>query len=220
MAKDGAPAKASIQKKEKTELKRIRIARRSVMYLMRILLFVTLGAIICIAAFMTAERTSNLYILSTEGMAMRAECILEDEPLNDLEEYFTRGFIDADAALTAGAYANYTITGYDYDLSVEKISVLPWSLTATVTVTEDVTLRGSINADQLSEGDSAANYPLPPWTPARYRIHFTVADSRWYITDLELVELNPEEAKLNTPDPNLTPRPMATPTPLATDEPQ
>lgn len=213
-------ANGNAKQAEKTELKRLRIARRSVMYLMRTLLFFTLGAIVCIAAFMTAERTSNLYILTTEGMAMRAKCVLENERTNDLQEYFTLGFLDQDAALTAGTYANYTITSSDYSLSVENISVLPWSMSATVTALEGVSLKGSINADQLSEGESAANYPLPEWTPVRYRIHFLNSNSRWFISELEILETNPTGEVLNTPDPNLTPRPMATPTPLATDAPQ
>ncbi|MBQ2770100.1 MAG: hypothetical protein IJF41_02575 [Clostridia bacterium] len=206
-------------KNELSRLKKLRFARRSVMYVMRTLLFVTLGAILCIGAFMAAERTSNLYILVTEGMAMRAKCILEAETNTDLQEYFTLTALEQDRDLSAGTYANYTINSYDYDLTVEKISVYPWSVTATVTVLEDVSLKGSINADQLSEEESAADYPLPEWTRMRYNIHFINSNSRWYITQLEVLDVNPPEEPLNTPDPNLTPRPMATPTPAATELP-
>ena len=82
-----------------------------------------------------------------------------------------------------------------------------------------VSLKGSINADQLSEEESAADYPLPEWTRMRYNIHFINSNSRWYITQLEVLDVNPPEEPLNTPDPNLTPRPMATPTPAATELP-
>ncbi len=204
------------KKKESQSVRRIRIARRSMTYIVRLLMLVTVGAIICIAAFMTAERVSNLYILTTEGMSMRAGCMIKGNEQNDLQEYFSLTFLDRDTALSEKRYADYTITGYDYDLSVERLSVLPWSMTATVTVVERVALRGYINSDLLSEGESAADFPLPRWTPVRYKIHFVNDGTRWYITELELVEENPDVGALNTPDPAMSPRPMATPTPTPT----
>lgn len=212
------------QKKKKIaaqtrELKRIQAARRTMTYIVRTALLITLGGILCIAAFLTAERLSNLYILASEGMALRADCILADGSQNDLAEYFTPAFIEQDAALDLTTYDNYTVSSYDYDLTIERIAVLPWSVTATVTCVETISVHGSINSDMLAEGESASDYPIPAWTPARYRLHFENNGTRWYIASLELVETNPNTAPLATPDPNQSPRPMATPTPVPTNLP-
>lgn len=205
--------------KEPKEIRRLRIARRSMMYVVRTLMLIILAAILCIGAFLTAERYSNLYILTSEGMALRAECVFADGARNDLEEYFTLTFLGNDPAMSDTTYSNYTITDYSYDLTIEKISVLPWSMSATVTATERVSLKGNINADQLSDGQNPADYPLPEWTPKRYKIKFINANARWYISELVLIKENPDTSNLGTPDPNMTPIPAATPTPKPTQAP-
>lgn len=204
---------------EPKDLQRLRNARRTMLYIVRTLLLIILAAILCIAAFLTAERTSNLYILASEGMALRADCVLADGARNDLEEYFTLAFLQNDPAMSDTTYSNYTITGYNYDLTIEKIFVLPWSLSATVVATERVSIKGSINADQISEGQDAGDFPPPAWTPVRYKISFINSNARWYISDLSVVEENPDSSDLGTPDPNLSPLPAATPTPKPTDAP-
>lgn len=199
--------------------RKLHIATRSTMYVVRTLLFIIMGSIVCIAAFLTAERIANLYILTNEGMALRAECILADGAQNDLEEYFTMTYLDTDAALQDTTYDAFTVSSYNYDLSIKKLSVLPWSMTARVVVVERVSVKGSINASLLEEGDSAENYPLPVWTPKEYALDFVNADGRWYINGLTVLAENPEVAQLGTPDPNREPIPAATPTPAPTDAP-
>ena len=206
-------------KEESREVRKLHVARRSMTYIVRTLLLVIMACIVCIAAFLTAERVSNLYILASEGMALRADCVIADGAKNDLEEYFTLTFLENDAAMDDTTYANYTITSYNYDLAIERIVVLPWSMSATVTAVERISLNGNINADQLSDGQSVGDYPVPEWTPVRYKIKFINVNSRWYISELTVVEENPPETNIGTPDPNETPIPAATPTPKPTDEP-
>ncbi|MEG1525811.1 MAG: hypothetical protein RRZ24_11730 [Clostridia bacterium] len=209
---------ATIQE-EPRDVRALRIARRSTMYIVRTLLFLIMGCIICITALLTAERVSNLYILTSEGMALRADCILADGAQNDLEEYFTLTFLENDPGLKDTTYDHYTITEYNYDLSIEKISVLPWSMSATVTVVEKVNIKGEVNADQLAEGQSATDFPMPKWMPVRYQIRYLNSNGRWYITALEMVEENPVQKPLGTPDLSRSPIPAATPTPAPTDAP-
>ena len=204
---------------EPKDLHRLRVARRSMLYLVRTLLLILMAVILCIGAFLTAERYSNLYILTSEGMALRAECVFADGARNDLEEYFTLSFLESDPAMSDATYANYTITDYNYDLTIERISVLPWSMSATVIGTERVTLKGTINADQLGEDQNAADFTLPEWTPKRYKIKFLNANDRWYISEISVLEENPDSSNLGTPDPNESPIPAATPTPKPTDAP-
>jgi len=204
---------------ESKNLQRLRVARRSMLYLVRTLLMIIMGAIVCIGAFLTAERYSNLYILTSEGMALRAECVIADGARNDLEEYFTLSLLDNDPAMSDATYSNYTITDYSYDLSIKRISVLPWSMSATVIATERVTLKGTINADQLSEDQNADDFPLPQWTPRQYKIKFINANARWYISELTVLQENPDQSDLGTPDPDASPIPAATPTPKPTQTP-
>ncbi len=202
---------------ERQRAGRIHTARRTSMYIVRTLMLIIMGCIVCIATFLTAVRLSNLYILVSEGMALRAECILADGAKNDLEEYFTLTFLESDPGMADDKYEHYTITDYNYDLAVEKISVLPWSMVATVTAVETVTVKGTINEDQLTaEQSDASDFPIPQWTPVRYRIRFLNNNGRWYISALDVVEENPETAPLGTPDPNLSPIPAATATPKPT----
>lgn len=204
---------------ESREIKRLRFARRSMTYVVRTLLLIILASIVCIAAFLTAERVANLYILASEGMALRADCVLADGARNDLQEYFTLTFLESDPAMQDATYANYTISNYNYDLAIEKISVLPWSMVASVTAVERVTIKGAINADQLDEGQNAADFDVPEWQDVRYRIRFINSNGRWYISELTVLEENPRDEKLGTPDPNQSPIPAATPTPKPTEEP-
>ena len=197
----------------------LRIARRSTMYLVRTLLFIIMGCILCIIAFLTAMRVSNLYILASEGMALRADCILSDGAQNDLEEYFTLTYLENDQALKDTTYDNYTISSYNYDLSVEKISVLPWSMKATVTAVERVSAKGEINVDQLSEGESIADYPVPEWKSRRYEIEFLNNKDRWYINNLTALAEDPASEPMGTPDLSLSPIPAATPTATPTATP-
>ncbi len=207
------------RQEETKDVKRLRRARRTMTYVVRTLLLVILGCIVCIAAFLTAERMANLYILTSEGMALRADCIIADGARNDLEEYFTLAFLENDAALSDTTYDKYTISSYNYDLSVARIRVLPWSMTATVIATETVSLKGTLNADQLDENASAASAELPSWPNARYRIKFINVNSRWYISELSVDEQNPAPKQQGTPDLNLSPIPAATPTPKLTEAP-
>ena len=92
-------------------------------------------------------------------------------------------------------------------------------MSATVIATERVSLKGNINVDQLSDGQNSSDYPLPEWVPKRYKISFINANSRWYISDLTVLEENPDSSDLRTPDLNESPVPAATPTPKPTDAP-
>lgn len=195
-------------KKKADPARGLRTARRSLAFIIRVIVLVLVGVLVCILAFFEAERLSNLYILSTEGMSLRCSAILGESVEQDtLRDYFMLICLNNDEALTAGTYSGYTVTDHDYELNIEKISVLPWAATASVTAVETVSLKGA------AAGSDASDAVLPPWEPVRYRIDFVNVGSRWYISSLAVLEKDPEGAVLLTPDPNATPLPMASPTP-------
>ncbi len=193
------------------------IWRRGIWFFMRTLLLILLLAALGYGAFSTAMNASNLYILSVEGLQLRAACILQVGDQTALAEYYTDQFLENDPALYSNTYQPYTITGYDYRVEVEKVSVLPWSETATVTVVDRmVNLTGKWNeqqAEQENTNEEDTTAVLPKWEEARYLIRFRIEDGRWYIYQMQLLEAAPSQAPRPTPDLRMTPLPMATPTP-------
>ena len=198
-------------------LVRLHTARRSMAYIVWILLAVVVVVLLCALAFFTAERMSNLYILSTEGMSLRASYIIKGKENTNsestLEEYFIPELLKKDEQLNGDTYRDYSITNVSYDLDIEKISVYPWSTTATVTALESASVKGTVNPDLIEQDKTVADYPVPEWRTVRYRIHFILVGERWYISELEVINDNPKADKLGTPDLNQTVLPMATPTP-------
>jgi len=203
----------SYSEREKKNYLRLHTARRTMMYIVRTMMLVIAGVLLCALAFLTAERMSSLYILSSEGMALRASCVLDDGDREAMEEYFLLTCMAEDTRLNDGAYRNYTVSSYNYDLSIENITVLPWSATATVTAVETVAIKGSIDADLVEEDKTAADYPLPKWETARLKLHYVNTGERWYVAEIELLEIEPDAAALRTPDLSQQVLPMASPTP-------
>lgn len=175
-------------------------AKRATWYVLRTLLIITLVVVLCLAAFITAMHTSNIYILVTEGLEKRADVILKGGDISGMSEYFTQEFIAQDSALYSGEYDGFTITNYIYNISVKRILVMPWSGSTSVRVYDRMlTLSGAANED-MPEGSA-----LPAWTPALYSVRLKKIDGRWFISDLRLIEQNPVEAPMATPDMSLLP---------------
>ena len=189
--------------------KTLRVSRRSILFFVRSILLLLIISLLCIGAFVSTARLSNTYILVNEGMKLRIESMLKRTDDPDLLMYFTADCLKSDAALRAQSvapYANDSITGYEYDLTVTKMHAFPWQSALYVEVIEQVT---AMKGASLSDASTS----LPAWTPIRYRLRFESLEGRWYIASIELVEVNPELPAANTPDPNRSAIPMATPTP-------
>ncbi len=176
------------------------IARRSIWYVLRALLIAAAVLLLALGLFLSAMKVSNLYILTTEGMELRAKTILYHSSVLDLTPYFTEAFISNDASLYEGLYEGFTIKTYNYRIDVDSMLVLPWGDTATFRVTERML---DVSATQTDTSETAEKLALPTWVNARYNIIFTRVDGRWYISRLEVVELNPAEEVKPTPDMSL-----------------
>lgn len=176
------------------------IARRSIWYVLRALLIAAAVLLLALALFLSAMNVSNLYILTTEGMELRAKTILQHSSVLGLTPYFTEAFISDDAPLYEGLYDGFTIKAYNYRIDIERMHVLPWGNTATFRVTERML---DVSATQTDTSETAERLAPPVWVNARYDIVFTRTDGHWYISRLELVELNPAEEVKPTPDMSL-----------------
>lgn len=183
------------------------VASRSIWFVARTLLIIALIAGLGWYAFKVAFNAGNMYILATEGMQLRAECVMQDGPKLELTEYFTAEFIENDELLSSGKYDDYTVSDYNYKLSLEGFSLNPWADRVTVQIVERVEqMQGAVNADRIPEdAPEDAEYPLPEWEAGRYKVTFVKEDGRWYIDELTLLEANPSMEPKRTP--LLTPNP-------------
>jgi len=194
-----------------------RMAMRGILYFMRTILLVVGFIALCYGVFNMALRMTNLYILTTDGMRLRAECILQEGSLVELEEYFTPQWIEKDELINNNPYLAYDITNYDQRIEVEKISVWPWSETATVTMVERMPSISGKAREEQAEGETAE---LPQWVENRYLIRYLNRDGRWYVYQLQILEEAPEPKPVATPDMRMTPQPALTPTPRPTATPE
>lgn len=170
------------------------VARRSVWYILRVVLIITACITLCYLALVEAMYVSNIYIITTEGMELRADCILGTKSPGDLKEHFDKGWLMNDYELSAGKYDAYRVDSYDYRYDIEKLRVMPWSKEATVQFVERV-----VNIVAVSYTDDNTE-PAPEWVDSRMEITLEKIDGRWYITNIEVLELAPEAEPRPTPD--------------------
>ncbi len=168
--------------------------RRSIWFILRFVLIVAAVAILCYAAFMEALCISNCYIIVTEGMALRADCILNDGDVSLLDDYFTQEEQLVDTELLVGKYDAFHVESYNYDIDIEGFEVYPWSTRVTFTVMETVT---QIIASPYDDSDEST---VPEWTNARYELELEKTDGKWLVSRKTLLEENPQVEPPHTPD--------------------
>ena len=187
------------------------IPRRAVWFVLRTLIMIIVVITLTFFAFLTAMYSSNIYIIVTEGMTIRAGCILGQNEQVEMQQYFTQNCIKEDEAFTDNVYNYYKIAKYDYRLNVNKLSVLPWNTIATVTVTERIpTIQGTAYED-------APTASVPSWQSVRYKVVCMRENNRWMITKVEVDEKVSDNVVRATPNmdiPAITLTPTITPSPV------
>lgn len=186
------------------------IPRRAVWFLMRTLLIIMVIVSLAFFAFLTSMRAANIYIIVTEGITLRAHCILGQNDPAEMKQYFTAECINSDKMLQNNVYEDYDITGVDYRLSVEGMNVWPWKKTASMTVMERIP---SITGSALETAPSAS---VPEWETVWYNVICMKENNRWYITEIAETEGEVKEEPRATPDMHL---PVITVPPEATTAP-
>ena len=195
-------------KKLRQHADRLRFFSRSSLYIARTIALIFLGVTLCVLAFVSCARLANLYILVNEGMSLRIECILQDGPREELDNYFTDQCITSDGRLYDATYQPYTVTSYNYMLDFSRIRVWPWLGELTVDVLEQTDhIVGSANSNAVDPDSDP-----PPWTPIRYRLTASKVKGSWRISSITTLTVDPRIDPLPTSDPDRSPLPMATPT--------
>lgn len=181
-------------KKNKENSNPIGKVRRSIWFVLRAVLIISVLLGLAYAVFTEAMYVMNMYIVTTEGMELRADTALKNGSRNELKQYFTEEFIASDELLSSGAYLDYAVESYDYRYTLKGFSVLPWSSTGTIGYIERIP---TINATPIS--DEVQGH-APAWVPMHYKVSLKKVEGRWLINGLIVVEENPPEEARPTPD--------------------
>ena len=150
-----------------------------------ILICVLLGMLVC--GFFMALNGANIYVVLTDGMEKRVDVILTRQQAEELNKYFATEFLLADPALDGAlngtsAYVDYNITGFEYELKIEKLWAWPWDNYANCTVVERVpSISGSVISSRRSEVSSR----IPKWQGGRYDITLAKTGGQWKIVGMQ-----------------------------------
>ncbi|MBQ3079316.1 MAG: hypothetical protein IJC48_04850 [Clostridia bacterium] len=145
----------------------------------------TVAAAALVCAFYIAFNLGNAYVLISEGMEKRVDVALTRENATDLNNYFTGSFLNDDPVLEyafsdVSPYLPYTITSYDYKVTVESISVWPWGNEIQCEIVEHVdNITGNVKAAYAS---SVSGKPAV-WSSGRYFLRLTKqSNGQWKIS--------------------------------------
>ena len=150
-----------------------------------ILICVLLGMLVC--GFFMALNGSNIYVVLKDGMQKRVDVILTRQQAEELNKYFHADFLIADEALGGAlngmsAYSDYSITGFEYELTVEKLWAWPWDNYANCTVVERVP---SISGSVISSRRSEVSERIPRWQGGRYDVTLVKVGGEWKIIGMQ-----------------------------------
>ena len=151
-----------------------------------------------------------MYIITTDGMKLRAGVAMGLEDSSDLYKYFSGSFVTADTELTNGKYDGYLIRDFDYKLKVKSLWCNPWEKTANVVIVESIPV---IDGEKTLVAEGETPDPPPEWPRRELKLSFVNQDDRWLVNEISIREyLAPEPTPTDEPEISPTPEGM-TPTP-------
>jgi hypothetical protein len=161
----------------------LRYLRRFIWFIASRLLVVLLVLGLLTVAFYFSMNATNIYIIVKDGMARRAQVIMMDEPVSQLDNYFSSTWIARDEWLQSALndvdpYRDCTVTGFDHRISLSRVWCWPWDDTASAVVTERI---------PAIDGKSASG-TVPEWPSGKYNIILTRENGNWKIKDITLIE--------------------------------
>ena len=152
-----------------------------------VIICILLGMLAC--GFFMGMNISNIYVVLQDGMQKRVDVMLTHQQAEELNKYFHADFLIADEALEGAlngmsAYSDYSITGFDYELTIEKLWAWPWDSYANCTVVERVpSISGNVIASRRSEVSSR----IPKWVGGRYDITLAKQNGQWRIVGMKQI---------------------------------
>jgi len=149
--------------------------------LTRLTVFAIIAILIILAIFIGYD-WANIYVITNEGLAQRAETVLKGEDASELIKFYTQDFLDRDPMLSRAPYENFVINNFDHRIKIKMLWVWPWENKTKVKVEEIINgIEGS------SKDEEAGDIPIPTWENGE-KIVIMEKDGRWKIDNVLLTK--------------------------------
>lgn len=175
--------------------------RRLIWHIASRLLILTIVLGMMVISFYYAMNMTNMYVVLKDGMARRAQVVMMQEDVGELNKFFQASFLARDQAVQdtvngMSPYRDYNVRGIDHRLQMGFTWVWPWDTTAKVEIVEripriDGRVKGTKAEDYIAAYGEDAIYP-PGWVSARYQVQMVKENGRWHIRSLSLLEALPD----------------------------
>jgi hypothetical protein len=160
--------------------------------------------------YIVARDVANVYIITTDGMKLRAGVALGTQDSSDLYKFFSGTSVADDDELKNGKYDEFVIRDFEYKLKVKSLWCNPWRKTAEVIVVESVV---NIEGKSSSTAEEEEEVVIPEWPRREFKLSFINLDDKWLINEITVREyLDPEptptdEPEISTANEGVTPAP-------------
>lgn len=193
--------------------------------LLKITLIAAIVLTLCVCGFKLAMNVSNIYILVSDGMAMRTAVVLGISQQDELPKFFSNACIQSDPVYLEQTYVDYEMTAFDSEVEISSLDTTPMATTAKVALKQKVNSVTGFLPVSKQTTEQLANpnkIPAPQWTGNRnFELELTYMDDQWRITNVIPLPNTEEDdaaiaaiieaAATPTPAPTATPAPSPTP---------
>ena len=116
----------------------LNILLRFVQYLAKKVIILAIILCLAVLAAFIAYDCANIYIVITEGMALRATAILEGKVNIVLNKFFTQANFKADPLIKSNVYDDYIIQDYNIKMRVKWLWAWPWEEQVKAVIEESI----------------------------------------------------------------------------------
>lgn len=155
----------------------------------RLTVIVAIAVLIMLATFMGYDY-ANIYVTVNEGIAQRAQVILQEGDYTTLGKFYTQEYLEKDSLLSNNPYKSYIVTDYDLRVKVKQIWVWPWNDEAKVTIEEMIK-----DIKAVPKDDGEENLSVSEWESGE-KLIIMKKNGRWRIDDVILkktIDINNED---------------------------
>lgn len=156
--------------------------------LTRLTVFAIIAILIILAIFIGYD-WANVYVITNEGLAQRAETVIKGQDASELIKFYTQDFLDRDPLLARAPYEKFDVNNFDHRVKIKMLWVWPWENQAKVNVEEVITGIDGSRKDEESE-----DIPIPSWENGE-KLIIMEKDGRWKIGNVVMTKPIKVESK-------------------------
>lgn len=160
----------------------LKILERLAIYAVTRIIFIVLIGLLLIISGLTAFNLSNIYITVNEAMDRQAQVVLDDAPVEQLNEYFTPDYLNNEFFWLQKQYQPLDVVSYEHSVKIHISVPMPWSKDAYVVVEDSVTNIKLV--EHKEDKETAAGPAIPEWNNMPQRLHLVREEGRWKINNV------------------------------------